>query len=47
MLMSVPLFTVTNYIEEPKSFDFGLSLIKQLGPDTSIGRQVFNDTVMI
>lgn len=47
MLFSVPLFTPTTYIEEPNSFDYGLSLIFTLGPNTRAGQQVFNDTVAI
>lgn len=47
MLFSVPLFTPTTYIEEPNSYDYGLSLIYQLGPETEAGRKVFDDTVRI
>lgn len=37
MLFSVPLFTPTTYIEEPNSFDFGLSMVYLLGPETIAG----------
>ena len=47
MLFSVPLFTPTTYFDEPDSFDYGLSLIFVLGPDSDAGKQVFNDTVRI
>ena len=47
MLFSVPLFTATTYITEPNSFDYGLSLIYELGPYTKAGHDVFNDTVRI
>lgn len=47
MLFSVPLFTPTTYIDEPNSFDFGLSLVYKLGPETMAGQRVFNDTVRI
>jgi len=47
MLFSVPLFTPTTYIEEPNSYDFGLSLIYQIGPETEAGKKVFDDTVRI
>ena len=45
MLFSFPLFTVTTYITEPTSYDYGLSLIHELGPGTLGGHTVFNDTV--
>lgn len=47
MLISIPLFTVSNYIDEPLSQDFGLTLIQQLGPKTRVGQAVFNDTIRI
>lgn len=47
MLFSVPLFTPTTYIDEPNSYDFGLSLVFALGPNTEAGQRVFNDTVRI
>ena len=37
MLFSVPLFTVTTYVEEPNSYNYGLSLIRELGPETDAG----------
>jgi hypothetical protein len=47
MLFSVPLFTPTTYIEEPNSYDYGLSLIFLYGPETDIGQKIFNDTIRI
>ena len=47
MLFSVPIFTVSNYITEPSSYDFGLSLIYTLGPETKGGQRVFLDTIDI
>lgn len=47
MLFSVPLFTVTNFLDEPNSYDFGLSLIFELGTDTTAGRQALNDTIVL
>lgn len=47
MLVSVPLFTVTNYIDEPNSYNFGLSLINEFGPESEIGKLIFNDTIEI
>ena len=38
MLFSVPLFTVSTYVTEPNSYDFGLSLIRDLGPETEAGK---------
>jgi hypothetical protein len=37
MLFSVPLFNPTTYIDEPNSYDFGLSLIYELGPESAAG----------
>lgn len=47
MLFSVPLFSPATYIVEPNSYDFGLSLVYTLGPETAAGQRVFNDTVRI
>ena len=41
MLFSVPGFTVSTYLTEPNSFDYGLKLIKELGPTTKGGKAVF------
>ena len=47
MLFTVPLFTASTYVEPPVSFDYGLTLISKLGPETLAGQHVFNDTVLI
>lgn len=36
-LFTVPLFTVTNWIDEPASFKYGLEMIERLGPRTDVG----------
>ena len=45
MLFSVPAFTVSNFIDEPNSQDYGLDLIRQLGPNTTAGHIAFNETI--
>lgn len=47
MLFSVPFFTVNTYVIEPNSYDYGLSLVRELGPETEQGKSVFLDTVDI
>lgn len=47
MLFSVPVFSVSTYLSEPNSFSYGLTLIKELGPENDGGRQAFNDTVKL
>jgi hypothetical protein len=47
MLFSVPLFTVTTYVEEPNSYNYGLSLIRELGAETEAGKLAFWDTIEI
>ena len=44
-LFTAPLFTTTNYIEEPNSFMFGLYIVKELGVRSPIGLKVFSDIV--
>lgn len=47
MLFSVPVFTVSTYLEEPNSFQYGLSLIYDLGPETEAAKEIFANTVDI
>ena len=47
MLFSVPVFSVSSYLPEPTSFKYGLSLIKELGPETAGGRLAFEDTIAL
>lgn len=34
MLFSQPIFSVSTYMTEPNSYDYGLNLIQTLGPNT-------------
>lgn len=45
MLFSSPVFTPSYYVTEPDSFDYGLTLINDLGPDTSAGKSIFEHTI--
>jgi len=47
MLFSVPVFSVTNYLDDPDSYTYGISLIKALGPETLGGQLVFLDTMTL
>jgi len=42
MMFSVPFFTLTTYVEEPTSYEFGLELIRAFSDDTTT--EVFNTT---
>ena len=42
MMFSVPVFTLTTYVEEHTSYEFGLELIRTFSYDTST--EVFNVT---
>ena len=43
MLFSVPVFTVSTYLTEPNSFDYGLLLLKEIGPTTAGGKALFEN----
>jgi len=45
LLFSSPVFTVTNYVVEPNSYDYGLDLVKLLGVRTEAGTKLFYDIV--
>ena len=47
MLFSVPVFTVSTYLEEPNSFSYGLSLMYDLGPTTEAAKEIFQNTIDI
>mmetsp|Transcript_13668 Transcript_13668/g.21406 ORF Transcript_13668/g.21406 Transcript_13668/m.21406 type:complete len:287 (+) Transcript_13668:989-1849(+) len=44
MLFSVPVFSVSTYLDEPSSFDYGISLIQEFLPWTKAGQIAFRDT---
>ena len=41
LLFSSPVFTVTNYVVEPSSYDYGLDLIRLLGIRSEAGSKLF------
>jgi hypothetical protein len=47
MLFSQPIFSVSTYMQEPNSYDYGLNLIQTLGPSTMGGKAAFNSMVEI
>ena len=47
MLFSQPIFSVSTYMQEPNSYDYGLNLIQTLGPSTKGGKAAFVSMVEI
>jgi hypothetical protein len=47
MLFSQPLFAVSTYMQEPNSYDYGLILIKELGPTKEGGILAFNSMITV
>lgn len=47
MLFSQPIFSVSTYMQEPNSYDYGLNLIQTLGPSTMGGKAAFDSMVEI
>lgn len=47
MLFSQPIFSVSTYMQQPNSFDYGLNLIQQLGPETKGGKAAFQSMIEI
>lgn len=47
MLFSQPVFSVSTYMQEPNSYDYGLNLIQTLGPNTKGGQAAFDSMVEI
>ena len=45
MLFTSPFFTVTTYLEEPNSYNYGLELVKRLGPRSKAGIEMFNELI--
>jgi len=41
MLFTSPIFSVSSYLEEPNSYDYGLDLVKTIGPRTEGGKELF------
>lgn len=47
MLFTSPVFTVSTWLEEPNSYNFGLDLLKAIGPRTEGGDKVFWEIVAV
>ena len=41
MLFTSPIYSVSSYLEEPNSYDYGLDLVKTIGPRTEGGKELF------
>ena len=45
MLFTSPVFTVSTWLEEPDSYNYGMELIREVGPRTLAGKDIFNKVV--
>lgn len=45
MLFTSPVFTVSTWLEEPDSYNYGLDLIREVGPRTEAGKETFEKVV--
>ena len=45
MLFTSPVFTTSNYLEEPNTFNYGLDLLRDLDPRTEVGKELFNNII--
>jgi len=45
MIFTSPFFTVTNYVVEPNTYNYGLDLLEFIGPRTEAGKVLFNNIV--
>jgi len=41
MLFTSPIFSVSTYLEEPNSYNYGLEMIKIVGPRSPAGEEMF------
>ena len=41
MLFTSPIFSVSTYLEEPNSYNYGLDMINIIGPRTTAGKEMF------
>mgnify|MGYP006180810489 CR=1 FL=1 len=47
MLFTSPVFTVSTWLEEPDSYNYGLDLIKNVGPRSEAGIKLFDEVVKV
>jgi len=47
MLFTSPIFTVRSYLEEPNSYDYGLEMIKIVGPRSESGKEMFENIIKV
>ena len=45
MLFTSPIFTVATYLEEPNTYNYGLDLLHEIGPNTEVGKEIFNHII--
>lgn len=45
MLFTSPVFSVSTYLEEPDSYNYGLDLLHKIGPRTVAGGELFDNIV--
>lgn len=45
MLFTSPVFTVSTWLEEPDSYNYGLDLIRKIGPRSEAGEKLFYEIV--
>jgi hypothetical protein len=47
MLFTSPIFSVSSYLEEPNSYDYGLEMIKNVGPRSESGKEMFENIIKV
>jgi hypothetical protein len=45
MLFTSPVFTVSTYLEEPDTYNYGLDLLKEVGPRTHAAKDIFQNII--
>ena len=45
MLFTSPIFSVSTYLEEPNSYNYGLEMIKIVGPRTDAGKAMWDNII--
>lgn len=45
MLFTSPVFTVTTYLQEPDSYNYGLDMLHVIGPNNQAGKELFDHIV--
>jgi hypothetical protein len=45
MLFTSPIFSVATYLEEPNSYNYGLDMIRIVGPRSKAGKELFKNII--